>query len=80
MTQHPIQTITHRLDDIRSGLEADGYELIVRGQDEDALEIEIAATPDACEDCLVPKEIMSRIIATKLELEPSHIKLNYPAD
>jgi hypothetical protein len=53
------------LQPISSALEADGYFLnaAVAGP---GLKIEIVAGPEACEDCLVPKDMMARMITSVL--------------
>jgi len=69
------------LSPVLETLAADGYEgtFAVVGN---SLRLQISAGSEACEDCLSPKEIMSRIVAKALtnaglELE---VELRYPAD
>jgi hypothetical protein len=66
-------------------LEADGYSVVVHDWpkgDVGHAKIEIVAGESACEECLVPKDLLATIIAGKLPvevvLEPSDIL--YPSD
>jgi hypothetical protein len=68
-----------RLQPIQASLDADGYRL-------DAAEaggrigVRISAGPDACEDCLVPKQVMRGILGQVLEVDESIIDIAYPGD
>jgi hypothetical protein len=63
---------------------ADGYALEIRQESREILVAEIKALPDACSDCLVPKEIMlahfESALRTALAIDPPEIRLIYPAD
>jgi hypothetical protein len=77
-----VTTLEAALQPVASALEADGYLLHAR-QDDGGVQIEIAAGPDACEDCLVPKSLMSRMIETTLTaagISAPLVDLRYPAD
>jgi hypothetical protein len=67
------------LDGIRKGLEADGYGLEVVGA-ADVLAIRIVATEDACEDCLVSREVMARMMSGALggRWAPEQIEIELP--
>jgi hypothetical protein len=69
------------LSPVLATLEADGYEgtYDLRGR---TLHLTIAAGSGACEDCLSPKSIMSRIVGNALERAglPYEIELTYPTD
>jgi hypothetical protein len=80
MTHISEQSANEALAAIRTGLEADGYALQARELENDRLEIEISATPEACEDCLVPKPVMTQIVASTLNLAPGQIQLRYPGE
>lgn len=72
------------LDDLRQGLNADGYDLRVAVDGRVQLRI-VVAREDACEDCLVPKEIMSQMAAAALQerdggITAADIDLLYPAE
>lgn len=57
------QLIEDALEDVRPGLEADGFELTLEAISEDGVvEVALIATPEACHDCLVPDEILTQII------------------
>ena len=71
------------LGEMRSMLAADGYEVAVRVGDK--LGIEVVAGPDACADCLVPKDVMAGVVSGMLArggvtVAESDIELTYPAD
>ena len=72
------------LTDIRDSLRSDGYELNVRSV-APQVSLAIEARPDACEDCLVSKDLMARyVVAALVELDPdlaeSDIEIAYPGD
>jgi hypothetical protein len=66
----------------RSMLQGDGYDVQLGGHTDGELRLTIVAGPDACEDCLVPKDVLSNIIATTLPpgLTGTRITLTYPTD
>lgn len=73
-------TIDHaELEEFRKSLAADGYELNVDVGDESAT-VNVVAGPDACDDCLVPKEIMRTMLAPALGVTAESIDLSYPTD
>jgi hypothetical protein len=81
MTASPA--ITEALASLGTMLEADGYELELREQGADRLIAEIKAGPDACADCLVPKEMMRGSFDSALRKAldaPPEVELIYPAD
>jgi len=55
------------LEGMRVALEADGYEIAAAWQDDGRLSVRIGATEGACEDCLVPPDVMRGIVVTMLE-------------
>ena len=65
------------LDAMRESLAADGYELDAR-EEGDRLLVTIDATPDACEDCLAPSDVMRSILARTLAVPAEAIELRYP--
>lgn len=73
-------TLDRALEPVSSALAADGYALTARLEG-GALAVRIAATPEACEDCLIPKDLMGRMIASALAgagLTASSVDLRYP--
>lgn len=64
---------------IRTSLEADGYELEVQ-EDGERVGVRVTATPEACEECLVPKELMLTMLEQALEVPGASIDLTYPLD
>lgn len=72
------------LESIRTMLAADGYSLDV-AVDGGRIELSVTAGPDACAECLVPKELFGTIVADVLakggiDAEPAAVSLRYPAD
>jgi hypothetical protein len=64
---------------LRSTLAADGYLLEVAEQGT-RVRITISATPQACADCLVPKDLMRGILGQTLGVPEDAIDLMYPLD
>ncbi|GAA1385619.1 hypothetical protein GCM10009613_18280 [Pseudonocardia kongjuensis] len=71
-------TIDHSaLEGLRTGLEADDYAMEVT-EAGDRLEVRISAGPDACADCLVPKDMMRSVLGSALGVPEERIDINYP--
>ena len=77
-----IETVRAALAPLRAGYEADGYELHVDQVESGVARVRIAAGPDACEECLVPKPITLGILRRSLKDVPdlTGIELIYPTD
>lgn len=78
-----MESAISALQPFSSGLAADGYSLVVNVLDGDGLVVEIVAGPDACEDCLIPKEMFVGMLASRLSAEGvafSELTLVYPTD
>ena len=65
------------LRDMQATLAADGYELAAREEGEHVV-IDIVATPEACEDCLAPPDVMRAILGKTLAVAADAIELHYP--
>jgi hypothetical protein len=65
------------LKDMRAMLEADGYELDAQ-EDGERVVVRIEATPEACEDCLAPPDVMRAILGKTLAVPAEAIDLHYP--
>ena len=65
------------LKDARAMLAADGYALDA-SEDGERVVITIEATPEACEDCLAPPEVMRAILGKTLAVPAEAIDLHYP--
>ena len=66
-----------------NGLSADGYTLEVSRPSSERLRVEIVAGPDACEECLIPKEMFEGMLSSRLRSEGvvfSDLSLIYPSD
>jgi hypothetical protein len=70
---------TERMADIATMLAADGYNLAVE-QNGARVALTVSPGPDACEDCLVPKDVFRGIAAHQLGLEGDLIDITYPVD
>jgi hypothetical protein len=64
---------------VRSTLAADGYDLDAR-QDGERVVVTIIATPDACDDCLAPPDVMRAILGKSLAMPAEAIDLHYPGE
>jgi hypothetical protein len=70
---------TERARALRTSLAADGYKMAIV-EDSGRFSVTIRATPEACADCLVPKELMRGILGQALGAAPESIDLSYPSD
>ena len=64
---------------LTSALEADGYHMAIEEADA-KLSVVITAGPDACEDCLVPKDLMRGMLSSELGVDAAIIDITYPTD
>jgi hypothetical protein len=64
---------------LTAALEADGYHMAIDEQDA-RLAVVITAGPEACEDCLVPKDLMRSMLGSELGVDAAIIDITYPAD
>jgi len=65
------------LKDMQATLAADGYALAAR-EDGERVVVDIVATPEACEDCLAPPDVMRAILGKTLAVPADAIELHYP--
>ena len=68
-----------QLAEFRKTMEADDYHLTVDVSD-DAATATIAAGPDACDECLVPKDFMRHMLSPILGVEAARIDITYPTE
>jgi hypothetical protein len=74
---------TERTEALASSLRADGYDLAITESSTDLgdrIAVVVSATPEACEDCLVPKDLMRGILAQALSVAGDTIDITYPRD
>jgi hypothetical protein len=64
---------------LQSTLAADGYRMEI-AEEGDRVSVTIIATPEACADCLVPKDLMRGILEQALGVSADAIDLTYPRD
>jgi hypothetical protein len=75
--------VVDALEPLADALLADGYELRATQTAERAARVEVVPTADACEDCLVPRDVFGAIIRTRLAEVLSgtwQVEVIYPAD
>ena len=70
---------SERMADIATMLAADGYNLAVE-ESGARVSLTVSPGPDACEDCLVPKDVFRGIAANQLGIEGDLIDITYPVD
>jgi len=63
---------------LASSLATDGYHMEV-AEAGDRVRVTITATPQACADCLVPKDLMRGILGQAFGVPPDAIDLTYPS-
>lgn len=71
------------LQPMRTQLAADGYELAADLDADRVLELRVVAGADACEECLVPKDLFASMVSDQLTssgVSVDEIKVAYPAD
>jgi len=64
---------------LAASLEADGYSMAI-DEAGSRVAVVITASPEACEDCLVPKDLMRGILSQSLGISAESIDITYPAD
>jgi Fe-S cluster biogenesis protein NfuA len=60
------EAVEEALTELRPSLAADGFDLKVDSLSGDEVEVGLVALPDACMDCLVPDDMMVRILETSI--------------
>ncbi len=78
-----VEAAVAALAPFSSGLAADGYALEVSRSGSGGLRVKIVAGSDACEDCLIPREMFTGMLSSRLAsqgVEFSELCLVYPAD
>jgi hypothetical protein len=78
------EDLAKALAPIEGALRADGYQLTIH-QDLPQLRLRVEAGPDACADCLVPKELFGRLViqalaSSGIETHGVAVDVTYPAD
>ena len=68
-----------KMADIAVMLAADGYQLAVE-ENGHRVALTVSPGPDACADCLVPKDVFRGIAAHQLGIDGDLIDIAYPAD
>lgn len=71
---------TRALEPLRQMLTADGYDLEVAQAGPAGLHLRVVAGPEACDDCLVPKDVFAGIVRDTVGDGAGDIVLDYPAD
>lgn len=68
-----------QLDALRGSLEADDYRLALDIEGETATAV-ITAGPDACAECLVPKDLMRQMLSPMIGVPADRIEMTYPVE
>ena len=71
------------LGPLAQALAADGYELNVEVTQDQAVRLDVRATENACEECLVPKELFASMAEKRLSDasgESWKVEVVYPVD
>jgi hypothetical protein len=64
---------------LADSLAADGYHMEI-AEAGSRVSVTITATPEACADCLVPKDLMRSILSDALGMDSQAIDLTYPRE
>jgi hypothetical protein len=76
-----VAAVEAALAGLRIGYEADGYSLLLESVSDGVVKVRIAAGPNACEECLVPKPIATGTIKGSLRGLPiTDVEVTYPTD
>ena len=77
-----VTTVDAALAGLRTGYNADGYDLLVESVEEGVARVRVAARENACEECLVPKAIAVGTIKASLRGLPElkRVEVTYPTD
>ena len=77
-----MASVDTQLDGLRESLEADGYDLRVDSLEGGRLTLSIVANEGACEECLVPKTIMTELVKQSLSdgSGVTDVEVHYPTD
>jgi hypothetical protein len=67
------EQIDAALQGLRDTLDTDGYVLEWSMEEENRIGIRVFAGSDACEDCLVPPELMRSIVDNELSFTPYRV-------
>jgi Fe-S cluster biogenesis protein NfuA len=59
--------IEEALHDVRSMLDADGYQLELCDTNDYRIVLSVMAGPEACAECLVPQELLSAVVEKHLQ-------------
>ena len=80
----PMSAAQAQVTELLKGmLQPDGYDVVVHAwpvDDEGLAHLEIVAGAEACEDCLVPKDVMRMVLANELPAGVKLATLQYPGE
>jgi len=60
------RTVAEALAPLRAGFEADGADLAVESASPELVVVRLVLTTDTCDDCIVPTQMLERLISTTL--------------
>jgi hypothetical protein len=82
VTAAGVAAVGTALEGLNEALRADGYAMSVLAADCDCVKMRVEAGEHACEECLVPKDILIEMIRGSLprEFGGARIDLEYPGE
>ncbi len=77
-----LAEVERALAGLKVGYNADGYDLLVDNVSDGVARVRIAAGPNACQECLVPRAIAAGTIKASLRSVPgiTRVEVIYPTD
>jgi hypothetical protein len=78
MAEVRMEQIDTALADVREALEVDGYELSVVPVEGGRVTIEVKAGPNACVECLIPKDVFEQMVTATLGDGAGAVTIVYP--
>lgn len=78
------EAVSEALGNMRRMLRADGYDLEI-GVEAGVVGLTVVATPEACEECLVPKQLFTTMVVDALSsggvaVHSADLRVTYPLD
>jgi hypothetical protein len=85
MSRASVDRLEAALADIRTALRADGYDMTLRPDEGGRVTIEVTAGPNACAECLIPKDVFARIVARAVDggaegVRADDVSIVYPGE
>jgi Fe-S cluster biogenesis protein NfuA len=68
------QKLEEGLQKLRRGFQADGADLQLTGWNDGTAEVTLVFGPDVCEECILPKETIKRIVEQTLKEQVNELQ------